>query len=293
VDASLSTRPVMTVEQAADVAVATVLLTFFDGVEVNLTGALADIDPECLHDLRVGVRRTRSLLKRTGDVLPHGLAQRFAARFKWVGSLTTPVRDLDVNLLAFDQLAADLPAARRHDLEPYREHLRRQRSMHFETLTRGLSDGRFKTMRERWRQELTAVAEFGYSPAPTAGELAADRIGRARKAVRRRAEVVTSASPAEALHDLRKRAKELRYLLETFAPLYGRRAGKAVKDLKRVQDVLGAYQDAQVQLSAVREYAGGLTAAPAAVDDLAAVLEHRLQQARTDVVPRLSAFLSR
>lgn len=287
-------RAAITADQPAGAAVATILLDLFDGVEANLAGTLDDTDPECLHDLRVGIRRTRSLLKLTGDVLPRRLATRYATRFKWLGGLTAPVRDLDVHLLAFDELAADVPAGHRDDLEPFREHLRRQRTVRFADLVRGLSGSRFTTLRERWRRELTAAAGADGAASPTAGELAAERVGRARKAVRRRAGVVTPESPAEALHDLRKRAKELRYLLEAFAPLYGKPARRAVKDLKRVQDVLGgAFQDAQVHLSAVREYASGLTAAPAAIDELAAALENRLDRARADLTPRLAAFLSR
>jgi CHAD domain-containing protein len=294
-DASVGTRPAMTTEQPADVAVAAVLLTQLDGVETNLVGTLADTDPEYLHDLRVGIRRTRSLLKLTGDVLPRRLAPRYAARFRWLGDLTTPVRDLDVHLLAFDDLAAEVPTAHRRDLEPFREHLRRQRSTHFEALIRGLASSRFTTLRERWPKELSAVADVGAASGPrrpTAGELAADRLGRARKAVRKRARAVAPASPAEDVHDLRKRAKELRYLLETFAPLYGKRARKAVKDLKGLQNVLGAFQDAQVQLMTVTEYADGLTAVPPGVYELASVLDRRLLRARIALVPRLDAFLA-
>ncbi|HEX6447741.1 MAG TPA: CHAD domain-containing protein [Streptosporangiales bacterium] len=287
----------MTVERTADAAMADVLLTLLGDIEANLAGTLADTDPECLHDLRVGIRRTRSLLKLTGDVLPRGLGQRYAARFKWLGELTTPVRDLDVHLLAFDELAADVPASHRQELEPFREHLRRQRSMRFDELTHGLSGDRFTKLREGWREELAAAAAGSGGSAqpevPTVGELAAERIGRAGRAVRRRARALTPDSPSDALHDLRKRAKELRYLLETFAPPHGKSARKAIKELKRVQDVLGSYQDAQVQLSAVREYAAGLDSTPAAVDELAAALGHRQEQARTDLGPRLSAFLSR
>lgn len=295
-DASAGTRPAMSAERAGDAAMASVLLTLLDDIETNLAGTLAGTDPECLHDLRVGVRRTRSLLKLTGDVLPHELAPWYAAHFRWLGGLTTPVRDLDVLLLAFDELAAGVPDDRRHDLEAFREHLRQQRSVRFEALTRGLSGTRFSGLRKGWREELTAAVDSGGRTGrtvPTLGELAAERVARADKAVRKRARALTADSPPEALHDLRKRAKELRYLLETFAPLYGQPARKAINKLKHVQDVLGAYQDTQVQLSAVHEYASRLPTVPRAIDELATALESRRDGARSDLAPRLDAFLSR
>ncbi|MBO0889532.1 MAG: CHAD domain-containing protein [Acidothermales bacterium] len=279
-------------DEPAEAAVAGILLRLFDGVMANVAGTLADTDPECLHDLRVGVRRTRSLLKLTGDVLPDGLASRYARPFRWLGTLTTPVRDLDVQLLGFDELAAGVPAARRGELEPYRRYLREERAARFEQLTRGLTGTRFAQLRDGWRSELSAVTAEPAGPA--AGVLAEQRIDRARRAVAKRAGRLTHASPPGDVHDLRKRAKELRYLLEAFGPVYADGGvRRTVRELKRLQDVLGAYQDAEVQLTAVRDYASREAPAPAALADLVAVLETRRERARSDLVARLDGFLSR
>ena len=39
-------------------------------IELNVPGTIDDIDPEFLHDLRVAVRRTRSVLSNARRVLP-------------------------------------------------------------------------------------------------------------------------------------------------------------------------------------------------------------------------------
>src|SRR6202012_5865655 len=49
-------------------------------------------------------------------VLPGDLAQRFAPEFRWLGDLTTPLRDLDVQLEELPSMAAGLYAADRADL---------------------------------------------------------------------------------------------------------------------------------------------------------------------------------
>jgi CHAD domain-containing protein len=60
-------------------------------------------------------------------------------------------------------------------------------------------------------------------------------------------------SPAEALHELRKKGKELRYLLEFFASLYpGEVVKPMVATLKGLQDVLGRFQDREVQADRLR-----------------------------------------
>ena len=79
-------------------------------------------------------------------------------------------------------------------------------------------------------------------------------------APRRRRSRITDASPAEDLHDLRKRAKELRYLLETFPPTTGRAARVAIKELKALQDVLGTFQDSEAQREALYSFATDMMA---------------------------------
>src|SRR5580700_5424645 len=124
----------MTPQMPASVAVATLLLGLLDTLEQNVDGVLRDIDTEFLQDLRVASRRTRSAIKLLGDVLPDGLAAKYAAEFKWLGDLTTPTRDLDVHLLGFGAMAAQLVAASPADLEPFRAFLAQRRTREFRRL---------------------------------------------------------------------------------------------------------------------------------------------------------------
>ncbi|MGZ4202337.1 MAG: CHAD domain-containing protein, partial [Thermoleophilaceae bacterium] len=61
--------------------------------------------------------------------------------------------------------------------------------------------------------------------------------------------------PPEALHDLRKQGKELRYLLEFFGGLYPDRTVRPMlKTLKALQDILGRFQDTEVQATMLRDH---------------------------------------
>ena len=63
---------------------------------------------------------------------------------------------------------------------------------------------------------------------------------------------------------MRKRCKELRYALEVFAPVIDKDSRKsAVADLKDLQDVLGRFQDSEVQRQSLREFAEEMRAAHA------------------------------
>src|ERR1700761_488279 len=285
-------------ETPAPVAVANVLAQFAAAIDDNVAGTIAAIDIEFLHDLRVAVRRTRSILKLAGDVLPENLAERFQPEFKWLGDLTTPVRDLDVYLLEFDAMAARLTSAAPHDLDPFRSFLVRHRTAERRRLVRGLRSRRFEQLMAEWRDALaqvTADAEGG----PTVAALARQRITRAYQSAVRRGKRITEESPSDDVHALRKRCKELRYLLEVFRPVCAKTAHRRLlKELKSLQDTLGDFQDGEVQREAVREFAAAMMAQGAAppetvlaMGEMAAQLETHQANARAALAGRLQPFL--
>ena len=83
-------------EQRADEAVASVLRRMVEIVEANLPGTLADVDSEFLHDLRVAVRRSRSVQRQLSGVFPTEPLLHFRDEFRWLQQATGPARDLDV-----------------------------------------------------------------------------------------------------------------------------------------------------------------------------------------------------
>jgi CHAD domain-containing protein len=303
----------ITATMPAPRAAAVILLRLLDTIEVNVPGVLHDTDTEFLHDLRVGVRRTRSALKLFGDALTgpkegpkEGKAwladdevARFAAEFKWVGDLTTPTRDLDVHLLGFEETARTLRAAKPDDLEPFRDYLAQRRVREYRALARGLRSPRFTALMTQWRAALTklAASKPGAGNGTTAS-LATERTRQAFAKVAKRGAAITPASPHESLHDLRKRCKELRYVLEFFAPLHDpAEYRKVISDLKRLQDCLGEFQDTQVQIEEIQALAAAMLAAneaPAvtllAMGEVTAGLAARQLAARADFERRFAAF---
>jgi CHAD domain-containing protein len=297
----------LTASMPAGAAVAAVLLHLLDTLEANVDGTVRDVDIEFLHDLRIAVRRTRSALKLAGDALPDGMAARFAPEFKWLGDLTTPTRDLDVYLLGFAGLAGAPdggpdggPDGAPEDLQPFRDYLHERREIEWRRMVRGLRSKRFAALRRDWRVALTGIGGKGRAARgePTVSELAAARVSRAYRRMVRRGSAITPDTPAEALHDLRKRGKELRYLLEFFASLYDPAVHRRlVRELKALQDCLGEYQDCHVQRETIRAFATEMMAAgvaPAAtvlaMGELTAALRIREQAARGEFADRFAQF---
>jgi CHAD domain-containing protein len=289
----------LTASMPAGDAVAAVLTALLDTLEANVSGTIRDVDTEFLHDLRVAVRRTRSALKLAGDALPPGLARRFAPEFRWLGALTTPTRDLDVYLLDYPGMAARLVAATPFELEPFHDYLLRSRVAAQRQLARGLRSARFARLTAGWRHEL-AIVSRGRGKRPKAGPLAASRIARAHRRVLAAGQVITDTSAPQSLHDLRKRCKELRYLLEIFGSLYDpAEHWQAVRGLKDLQNCLGQFQDCEVQGAEIRTFAAQMMtqrAAPAttllAMGEIAVGLALRQRQARGEFGDSFRAFAS-
>jgi CHAD domain-containing protein len=114
-------------------------------------------------------------------------------------------------------------------------------------MVRALRSQRATRLRAEWSSFLDQLDQ----PAPPVGELAGTRIRKVYRRMVRMGEAIDSSSPAESYHELRKKGKELRYLLELFgAALYPREVvGPMVKALKGLQDVLGRHQDREVQVA--------------------------------------------
>jgi len=139
---------------------------------------------------------------------------------------------------------------------------------------------------------------------PDAGAQIADVAGaRIRSVYRRMVKMgrrIDGESPPEALHDLRKKGKELRYLLEFFAGIYPSEVVKpTVRRLKVLQDALGRYQDREVQagmLRSVRHEVGALDGRAAALMAMGLLvdgLEHEQAVARDEFAGRFAPFATK
>jgi CHAD domain-containing protein len=222
------------------------------------------VDTEFLHDLRVAVRRTRALQRELRGVFAPEPLTRFREGFRRLQEVTGPTRDLDVYLLGFDRFREVLPGNLGGDLDPLAEVLADERRRAQRKMSRALCSDRAATLLADWSAYLEELVQSPVDDRPDArtpiGELAGARIQKVYRQMVKRGRALEDASPAEALHDLRKQGKELRYLLEFFAVLYPDDVVRPmVKRLKSLQDVLGSFQDSEVQagmLLAHREAVG-------------------------------------
>jgi CHAD domain-containing protein len=242
----------------ADAVVKEIHLFLLEILEANMPGTRADIDSEFLHDLRVAVRRTRSALTQIKGVFDEEVVTRFKEGFAWVGEITGPTRDMDVYLLGFEGFRNSLPKQYRSDLNPLRDFLVAHQKSEQRAMVRKLNSPHFRALLKDWREFLKApppqvpLAENAVRPIK---EVASRRIHKMYKLVLQEGLAITSDSAPEELHELRKSCKKLRYLMEFFQCLYPKKQIRPlIKELKKLLDNLGDFQDREVQAEKLREF---------------------------------------
>ncbi len=215
------------------------------------------LHPEGVHRMRVGTRRMRAALKAFKDILSPRAVAAFQRDFKWLGKVLGQVRDLDVYRGNLDRYGAEVAAADIDALDRYRAFLDDDWQKARRRLRGVLSSRRYKRLLERMERFVaqgpsrSALKRSGFATVAEAAPLyVTARLTRVTKIGRS----ITRNSSPEALHSLRIQVKRLRYLLEFLAPAYGGRLGKGITAAKRLQDLLGEYQDACVASERLRAY---------------------------------------
>ena len=300
-------RPDLDRHAAALLGLRAVLRSFADALDANWDGTVDHLDDEFLHDLRIAVRQTRSLLVEGRRILPKDMRARQREAFRWFGTVTSPARDLDVYVAGWRTLTSPLSDEDARALEPVLAHLAGKQASAHAQVAQGLRSRTARQLREDWRAWLdlpdAEVARGKHAHKPL-GEMIGARIMAAQHQLLVDGRRIDAGSLATELHELRKDGKRLRYLLEGFGHLGGRKRSRAViRHLKDLQDNLGAHQDAEVQADRLRQTLAELTdvsaeegagepapAMLAAGERLASILDRRQAAERADFHDRFAAY---
>ncbi|MGA9857395.1 MAG: CHAD domain-containing protein [Solirubrobacteraceae bacterium] len=249
-------------EQRADAAAVAILRRLLAVVIDDLQGAISGADDEYLHQLRIAVRRSRTVQRQLKGVFPADELPGFRTEFRWLQQVTGDTRDLDVYVADLGLLRDMLPERMRGDLAPLTPVLLHSRLAASAEMARALISTRAEDLLADWEQLLETLVERSVEDRPDAtrpiGEVAGERIHKVYKRIIRMGRAIDESSPAEDYHELRKKSKELRYLMELFGiRLFGEeRVAPMVSALKALQDLLGRHQDREVQAAMLRSVAG-------------------------------------
>src|SRR6266850_2225190 len=198
-------------------------------------------DTEPIHRLRVSTRRLRA------------------------------VRDLDVLAEAVQEHAAEIDPALRAALGPVGATIQDRRAAAHDALIEVLGSSRCLRLVER----LTAFAESAprMRNEPPLDEVAPDLVRPLQRAVVRAGRRLAPESQAAEFHRLRVRVKRLRYGLEPLRGFGVPTVQRLLRRLERLQDVLGAAQDAATQMAWLHAYARGPDVPTASLLPVGAIIQ--------------------
>ncbi|MFN8642866.1 MAG: CHAD domain-containing protein [Candidatus Binatia bacterium] len=239
-------------------------------------------DPEAVHEMRVAVRRLRTALRLGRAALPVRQREALGRELRWLGSALGPVRDLDVQLANAAWHRQRLAPAARAPIDGLRRALRRDRIAARAALEQALDSTRCARLLLALERAAVAprrpVRAAAAEPIAEAGRRA---VKRAMRRLRKLGDGVGELPAAEDLHALRIRAKRLRYALEALKPISGREGRRMTKQLVRLQDVLGRFNDSMVAAATVRRYRDALPAKtpPATRQALSTIADAELRRA--------------
>ncbi len=226
---------------------------FSQAIQGHLTAALAeekmvrrpkdDIEP--LHRMRVALRRLKSVLSDLQDVMLRRELELPRAGVRALLGILGHARDMDTKI-AFLQMIAVTPEAKGY-AAGIREIM--------DELSEDRAEVQPKILKafDRARREKVFRAIERLHPDLEAADITLDEWAKNRMAVRlekmlRWEPYVKKPRREKELHEMRIAAKNLRYCLENFEPLYGKTLGVYVKAAAQVQMSLGEVHNYDVWL---------------------------------------------
>jgi triphosphatase len=202
--------------------------------------------PEVIHQLRVGLRRLRSLITSFKGVVTDARLPAIKAELKWLTGELDAARNLDV-LLQGDYRAAVVQKDDAEGVKALGLRLRGARRMAYARAAAAAENERFRRLLIDLLVWIEAgpwtAAEHPQRKKPIR-KFAALELGKRRRKIIRRGRRLADLDPASR-HKLRIEAKKLRYAADVFAELFDRpkRSRAFIQALKDVQDALGQLND--------------------------------------------------
>jgi CHAD domain-containing protein len=211
-------------------------------IEAHDPGTRLGRDPESLHDMRVAVRRARSLF-RVGRPVIGTDTEAVEAGLKDLGRVLGDVRDLDVLI---ERLLAEAERLDDDDREAFRTAitaLTHERSTARRRLLHALDSNRYLRLLDDFERVARELVPSGDD------STLAVLVDRQAVKLRKIAKSLPKDPADSALHELRKAGKRTRYAAELAGD------SKLVRRAKQLQNVLGEHQDAVVVGARLRELA--------------------------------------
>ncbi|MCQ8894020.1 MAG: CHAD domain-containing protein [Methanolinea sp.] len=220
----------------------------------QIGGARSSRDPGFIHDMRVASRRLRAALSVFSFCLPKKERESWIKGVRRITRALSRARDRDVQL---EFLRDMIGKTKDPSLLPGLEYIYRILEKERETLQGPVEEAISRICQKKIPDKFHAWAKAhkksemspGTEPDPLLSTLARDAIRQRLLALMEFREDIRDPLAVERHHAMRIAVKKLRYTLEVYLPLTGDAILFAIKDLRRLQDILGQLHDMDVWIA--------------------------------------------
>lgn len=228
------------------------LLNRLQNVAREIDGVRKAEDIECIHDMRVATRRTRSALALFEESLPGKDAKKWDKQMRRVTRALGAARDADVQMDFLQGFVDGLTEKRyKAGIQRLLLRLRQRRERAQEKVATAMDQLELSGVLEEMGRTLRRIRV--HARMNHVDENSPQVYQQAYLAISLRLEdmlayetYVNQPERMEELHAMRIAAKRLRYTMEVFEPLYGGELKEPLKTARTVQTMLGNIHDCDV-----------------------------------------------
>lgn len=221
------------------------------GVVYEQAPIAATHDVDGVHDLRVGSRRLRAALRESRNAFANDALDPFFHYTKTVTRLLGTARELDVNIELLTKLRKQFAGATRYAATRVITYMHKTREACNGDVDAAVALVDSRAYAQAWDEALkqTQTPKRGFhEEGKRSMEQGFKRLCKAHTAWEKK-------PSDEALHEVRKDFKKLRYVCEAFSEEFGPALDAFIKELKSAQNTLGDWNDLRVLRAYVSEAA--------------------------------------
>jgi CHAD domain-containing protein len=205
-------------------------------------------ESEDVHQMRVAIRRMRSILRVARPLVEVEWAESLRQHLNWLGRRLGMARDLDVQITYFQNQENSVTTVDRAGLEQFIAYLQKKRTKVQHELVGELRRSRYVKLVNRLTLDVRQPHCIPHKT--TLQELAGKAFRKLCKAVKN----IDVRACSARWHCVRILAKRARYAAELSAPRWGQPATRFIEQIKNIQDYLGEIQDAVIAENILRRY---------------------------------------
>jgi CHAD domain-containing protein len=202
-----------------------------------------ELGAEAVHQARVATRRLRADLRTLRPLLDTTVVEPLRSELAWLGGCLGAVRDLDV--LGGEVVDAAEQLTECPDISVLTTLIDRHRADARRDLLAAMTSERYdRILSLLERAAAVPPLRDDVDPSLPAAPAARKLLRQSWKRLSRLATEVDRGAPDEQWHEVRKKAKGVRYAAELLEPFVGKPAARLAKATKQIQDELGTSNDA-------------------------------------------------